>query len=167
MPDYEKMYFRLFNRVTDALAEPEKLNFGAAAEILKAAQQAGEDYYVEGGEIAGDAAIDDLKYTLALRHLHAKKVEFILQEIFAKLIMYNFCELITRSVVIQQGSKKHTYKVNFSDAVHICLQFFRGDIPPPDVEVLLLRFISPIRPGRKDARKLSRKSSVNFVYRVA
>lgn len=38
MPDYEKMYFRLFNRVTDALAELERLNFGAAAEILKAAQ---------------------------------------------------------------------------------------------------------------------------------
>ena len=114
-----------------------------------------------------ETSFRDLKYTLALRHLHAKKVEFILQEIFAKLIMYNFCELITRSVVIQQGSKKHAYKVNFSDAVHICLQFFRGDIPPPDVEVLLLRFISPIRPGRKDARKLSRKSSVNFVYRVA
>lgn len=50
MPDYEAMYFRLFNRVTDALAEMEKLNFGTAAEILKAAQQAGEDSYVEGGE---------------------------------------------------------------------------------------------------------------------
>ena len=52
MPDYEKMYFRLFNRVTDALAELERLNFGAAAEILKAAQQAGEDSYVEGEETA-------------------------------------------------------------------------------------------------------------------
>ena len=51
MPDYEAMYFRLFNRVTDALAEMEKLNFGTAAEILKAAQQAGEDSYVEGVEI--------------------------------------------------------------------------------------------------------------------
>ena len=47
MPDYEVMYFRLFNRVTDALAELEKLNFGAAAEILRTAQQAGEDSYVE------------------------------------------------------------------------------------------------------------------------
>ena len=47
MPDYKTMYFRLFNAVTDAVEELQKLNFGAAAEILKAAQQAGEDSYVE------------------------------------------------------------------------------------------------------------------------
>ena len=47
----------------------------------------------------------DLKHTLGLLHLHAKKVEFILQEIFAKLTMYNVCELITQSVVIQQRQK--------------------------------------------------------------
>ena len=54
MPDYETMYFRLFNRVTDALAELEKLNFGAAAEILRAAQQAGEDSYVEAAETSDE-----------------------------------------------------------------------------------------------------------------
>ena len=114
-----------------------------------------------------ETSFRDLKHTLALLHLHSKKVEFILQEIFAKLTMYNFCELITQSVVIQQGERKYAYKVNFSDAAHVCLQFFRGDIPPPDVEALLLRFISPIRPGRKDSRKLTAKPSVSFTYRVA
>ena len=114
-----------------------------------------------------ETSFRDLKHTLALLLLHSKKVEFILQEIFAKLTMYNFCELITQSVVILQASKKFSYKVNFSDAAHVCLQFFRGDIPPPAVEALLLRFISPIRPGRKDSRKLSVKPSVSFFYRVA
>ena len=114
-----------------------------------------------------ETSFRDLKHTMALLHLHSKKVEFILQEIFAKLTMYNFCELITQSVVIHQSEKKYAYKVNFSDAAHICLQFFRGDIPPPNIEALLLRFISPIRPGRKDARKLAAKPSVSFTYRVA
>ena len=50
MPDYEKMYFRLFNAVTDALDALAGLNFGTTAEILKTAQQAGEDSYVEAGE---------------------------------------------------------------------------------------------------------------------
>lgn len=50
MPDYKTMYFRLFNAVTDAVEELQKLNFGAAAEILRAAQQAGEDSYVEAEE---------------------------------------------------------------------------------------------------------------------
>lgn len=104
---------------------------------------------------------------MTLLHLHSKKVDFIYQEVFAKLIMYNFCQMITQSVVIQQGKKKHAYKVSFSDAVHVCLHFFRGKVSPPDVEALLMRYISPIRPGRMLSRKFSPKSSVSFAYRVS
>lgn len=114
-----------------------------------------------------ETSFRDLKHTLGLLHLHAKKVEFILQEIFAKLTMYNFCELITQSVVIQQEKKKYAYKVNFSDAVHVCFEFFLGNLPPPRVEALLVRYISPIRPGRKDTRKQTQKPAVSFTYRVA
>ena len=114
-----------------------------------------------------ETSFRNLKHTLGLLHLHAKKVEFVLQEIFAKLTMYNFCELITQSVVIRQAQKTHTYKVNFSDAVHICRQFFLGDVPPPILEAMLMRYISPIRPGRKNTRKLTQKSSASFTYRVA
>ena len=114
-----------------------------------------------------ETSFRNLKHTLGLLHLHAKKVEFVLQEIFAKLTMYNFCELITQSVVIRQAQKTHTYKVNFSDAVHICRQFFLGDVPPPILEAMLMRYISPIRLGRKDTRKLTQKSSAGFTYRVA
>ena len=114
-----------------------------------------------------ETSFRDLKYTLGLLHLHAKKVEFIHQEIFAKLTMYNFCELITQSVVIQQRQKKYAYKVNFSDAVRVCFEFFLRNVPPPDVEALLMRYISPIRPGRKDTRKQTQKPAVSFTYRVA
>lgn len=114
-----------------------------------------------------ETSFRDLKHTLGLLHLHAKKVEFILQEIFAKLTMYNFCELITQSVVIQQEKKKYAYKVNFSDAVHVCFEFFLGNLPPPRVEALLVRYISPIRPGRRDTRKQTQKPAVSFTYRVA
>lgn len=56
-----------------------------------------------------ETSFRDLKHTLGLLHLHAKKVEFVLQEIFAKLTMYNFCQLITQSVVIQQQNRKYSY----------------------------------------------------------
>ena len=108
-----------------------------------------------------------MKYALALLHLHAKKVDFIYQEIFAKLTMYNFCQMITQSVAIRKGKRKYSYKVSFSDAVHICLQFFRGKVSPPAVEALLMRFISPIRPGRTDTRKITQKPAVSFTYRAA
>lgn len=114
-----------------------------------------------------ETSFRSLKHTLGLLHLHAKKVEFIHQEIFAKLTMYNFCELITQSVVIRQGKRKHNYKVNFSDSAHICLEFFRGKVLPPNVEALLMRFISPVRPGRSDTRKKTPKPAVSFTYRVA
>ncbi len=108
-----------------------------------------------------------LKHTLGLLHLHAKKVDFVLQEIFAKLTMYNFCELITQSIVIQQGHRKRAYMVNFSDAVHICFEFFLRNVAPPDVEAMLMKYISPIRPDRKDTRKPTQKAAFSFTYRVA
>ena len=114
-----------------------------------------------------ETSFRDLKHTLGLLHLHAKKVEFVHQEIFAKLTMYNFCELITQSVVIQQGKRKHDYMVSFSDSVHICFEFFLGKLTPPNLEALLMRYISPIRPGRSDSRKQKKKPAVSFTYRVA
>ena len=114
-----------------------------------------------------ETSFRDLKHTLGLLHLHAKKVEFVLQEVFAKLTMYNFCEWITQFVVIQQGKRKYTYKVNFSDSVRVCFEFFLGNVLPPHVEALLMKYISPIRPGRKDARKLTQKPAFSFTYRVA
>ena len=114
-----------------------------------------------------ETSFRELKYTIGLQHFHSKKVEFVSQEIFARLTMYNFYEVITQSVVIQQKSRKYAYKVNFSAAVHVCRQFFLGDIPPPRVEALLKRHISPIRPGRSRPRKLKPKQALSFLYRVA
>ena len=114
-----------------------------------------------------ETSFRELKHTVGLQHFHAKKVEFVHQEIFARLTMYNFYELITQSVVIQKKNRKFTYKVNFSAAVHIGRQFFLGDIPPPLVEALLAKHISPIRPGRSRPRKLKAKQALSFLYRVA
>lgn len=109
----------------------------------------------------------DLKYTFGLLYFHSKKVEYIYQEIFARLIMYNFCELITSHTIIHQNGKKHAYKVIFSAAVHICRQFFQGNISPPVVETLLSKFIAPIRPDRRFPRTPPARGLVSFNYRIA
>lgn len=114
-----------------------------------------------------ETSFRDLKYTIGLSAFHSKKVEHILQEIFARLTMYNFAERVIACMVIQRGNKKHSYQVNFSAAVHICREFLRGNVHPPDVEALLARFISPVRPDRKQTRKLAPKGFVGFLYRVA
>lgn len=110
----------------------------------------------------------DLKYTIGLTNFHAKKVEYILQEVFARLTLYNYCERIVSEIVIdQKESTKHTYQVNFTIAVHICKCFFTGRVPPPQVEALICRNVLPVREGRKALRKVCPNSAVSFHYRVA
>lgn len=114
-----------------------------------------------------ETSFRELKYTVGLLHFHAKKVEYIYQEVFARLVMYNFTELITLHVVISKADKKYAYKANFSAAVHISRQFFLGNVSPPNAEALIRRHVSPIRPGRFRPRNMSVKHAVSFSYRVA
>ena len=45
--DYKKLYFYLFNAVTDALQAIEQQNYGQASAILMAAQQETEEMYLD------------------------------------------------------------------------------------------------------------------------
>ena len=65
-----------------------------------------------------EAAFRALKHTLGLLHFHAKKVEFIRQEVFARLIMYNYIELVTSHVIIRKAKNKYADQANYSVAVH-------------------------------------------------
>ena len=64
-----------------------------------------------------ETSFRDLKYTVGLLHFHAKKAEFISQEVFARLIMYNFAELIASSVILRIPAAQYSYQANFSVAV--------------------------------------------------
>lgn len=116
-----------------------------------------------------ETAFRELKYAIGLTSFHSKKVTHIIQEIFARLTMYNFCEIITTHVVIQQKNRKHSYQVNFTVAISICMHYFRCNNveSPPNIEALIKRNILPVRNGRKDPRKVKTKSAVSFIYRVA
>ncbi len=50
MNEYQKPYYIVFNAVTDAVRELEKLNFGKAREILIKAQYDAEEAFVSFGE---------------------------------------------------------------------------------------------------------------------
>lgn len=108
----------------------------------------------------------ELKYTIGLTNFHSKKVEYIQQEIFARLIIYNFCERIVTGIVIQQKSRKYTYQTNFTAAVLICREFLRNRIPPPDLEAFIQKNVLPVREGRKAPRKVRPNSAVSFLYRI-
>lgn len=117
-----------------------------------------------------ETSFRQLKYIIGLVNFHAKKRDFITQEIFARLIMYNFTEMITSRVVISLADTKHIYQVNFSVAVAVCRRFLRRTNPeqPPDVEALIRKNILPVRTERRYIRNFrNQKSVVSFIYRIA
>ena len=113
-----------------------------------------------------ETSFRDLKYSLALSFFHSKKTENIFQEVFARLTMYNFAELITSHVVVKQKSRKHLYKINFASAVHICRNFFLKNISPSDVEALLLMHLLPVRQRSANLRRGSPRAAPSFTYRI-
>ena len=115
-----------------------------------------------------ETSFRELKYIIGLTNLHSKKDNFIRQEIFAKLTMYNFCErIISAAVVIQDNGKKYKYQVNYTMGMVICLDFYRALVASDDVYELILKYIEAIKPGRSDKRKMKPKGFVCFTYRVA
>lgn len=72
-----------------------------------------------------ETSFRELKYAIGLSNFHAKKVAYITQEIFVRMIMYNFCELITTSVILSQKDTKHNYQVNYTMAIHISRFFLK------------------------------------------
>lgn len=116
-----------------------------------------------------ETSFRELKYAIGLTHFHAKKVPYIKQEIFARLLLYNFCEVITTSIVIEHNKvAKHCYQVNFTRAIFICKEYLkRKELTPASVSQLIQKYILPIRPGRSDPRKVKHQAAVGFLYRVA
>lgn len=62
-----------------------------------------------------------------------------------------------------------TKQVNFTIAIYICREYLRNkrNFSPPDVINLIEKHVLPVRPGRKDPRKVKPQASVSFLYRVA
>ena len=68
---------------------------------------------------------------------------FIEQEIYAKLVLYNFCRRVSNNIKIKEKGGKN----------------------PPDIESLIAKEILPIRPNRQNERKDKPESPVSINYR--
>lgn len=108
----------------------------------------------------------DLKQTLAAEQFHCKTREYIGMELYARMILYNFCSIITAQVVIDQKNRTYVYQINGSMAIKICHKFLtRGRESPIPVECLIGSFLLPIRPGRIYERRKRLQPPARFVYR--
>ena len=113
-----------------------------------------------------ETSFRDLKYPLCLKAFHSQKYEYIIQEVWARAILYNFCSEIAMAVEIPEKKRKYVYQVNYSEAIKICRDFLRiHDGTTLDVEGLIAQNIPPVRPGRTFPRQARFKLPISFCYR--
>ena len=108
-----------------------------------------------------------LKHTIAAVNFHSKSRQMITHEIWARLILFNFCSYITGQVTFEKQQRKYTQQVNFSIAFKTCRYFLRlhSGEEPPDVEGLIRKHTLPVRPNRNFARQQRFQIPVSFTYR--
>ncbi len=110
-----------------------------------------------------ETAFRYLKYAGNMVHIHSLKKEFLIQEIYGKLTLYNFSAWLSAVVCVREKNVKHEYVVNHTQMQKICIRFLRGAVS--DVKALISRYLVPIRPGRKFERCLRRQSADTLAYR--
>jgi hypothetical protein len=116
-----------------------------------------------------ESSFRDLKYAIGTVNFHSIYRQLIDQEIWARLILFNFCSIITAQVVIAHKNTKHTYQVNYTMAIKICHHFLRiaQGRAPPNIQRLISRCTLPIRPGRSFHRHNRIRRPPSFLYRFS
>ena len=99
-----------------------------------------------------------LKYKANLVYHHSRKKEFIIQETYARLILYNLTSLLISCVKVPEKDTKYKYKVDKTQAFITSRQFFAEELTDVEAERALLRYLTPIRPDRSYPRKVRSQS---------
>ncbi len=95
-----------------------------------------------------------LKYNMAMNYFHSANRDSIIQEIFAKLILYNFISLVISCASVPLKNNKYHYQISLSDAVYKCRDYLLKRMTNAKIIELLLRDITPVRPERSYERNM-------------
>ena len=111
----------------------------------------------------------ELKYALGAINFHSKKDKFILQELYAHLVMFNATSRVAACLPVEYSDKGYPYAVDFKMVVHIFRIYYRhfNKAPPDEMYADMTRYRHIVRDGRHSMRLLKPKSAVYFLYRVA
>lgn len=112
-----------------------------------------------------ETAFRFLKNNISLNSFHSIRRDLIIQEIYARVILYNFTMLIIHSVPLPRLERKHRYKVSVSDAIVTCRDFLVHRFKNGELEDLLLRYLTDVRPGRSYPRKKHSKRYIPLTNR--
>ena len=108
-----------------------------------------------------ESAFHKLKYKCGLNWFHSIKRKFIIQEIYAKLIMYNFSSLLAQAVDLKKvPSLKHHHTIAFANVAKLARMFLNTNIAAKLIKTLILMESPPVRTNRIAPRNV-RSQRVN------
>lgn len=101
--------------------------------------------------------------------LHTKKRKFIIQEIWARTILFNISMIIIgQTAKVLSIKSKWMYAINVTRGVHLIHDTSKrkGGIPP-NLDELIRSELLPIHPDRHVEQKMKTKSYIRFNYRFS
>ena len=115
-----------------------------------------------------------LKHANGLLYFHSKKPEFLKQEIYANLILYNFGIFLANEAAEENQKKKrnpnnkYNYEIDFSSALKTARKFFiRMDSHKPvNIIKLMMKYVHAVKTElRQFNRPLRGIGAIHFGYR--
>ena len=116
-----------------------------------------------------ETSFRDLKHTLGAEKFRSRQREFVIQEIWSRMILYNFCMEIVNQAVLKKQGCKYVYRINIAQALKTCHEFLRAcrhvrksmDV----IGWILKAEPCPVREGRNFPRKKKHQGAQSFNYR--
>lgn len=120
-----------------------------------------------------ESSYKELKYAAGLINFHSKKREYIEQEIWARLTLFNYSEAIALRISVEKRNpkkeSKHEYQLNYTTALYLCRLYLKiyPLISAIQLEAIIESNVLPIRQGRTAFRRERPRTSARFCYRTS
>ena len=121
-----------------------------------------------------ESSYKELKFAAGLINFHSRKKEFIIQEIWARLILYNYSEAIAMRITVERldnkkQTSKYKYQLNYTTALYMCRLYLKimPLITAVQLESIVEMNILPIREGRITVRPNRPRKPTCFCYRLS
>ena len=184
--EHPEIYKSIASRVFDYLEPGSKDLYRICFRIIKISLPNGTDEYLYTNLPSEDFTLEeirelynqrwgietsfrDIKYAAGMLFFHSRKKSLVLQEIYAKLILYNLSEAITGGIALtKMAERMYAYRINFSIALSLCVEFLRRckqGLSSIDLDTLLSKHLIPVRPGRSSPRYIRARTAPSFLYR--
>lgn len=112
-----------------------------------------------------ETAFRQFKWSLQNIFFHSKQRQKILQELWAKLIMFNICSTIQKIGSAQIPRTKYRYQLSFKRIAEEYHLYLHHGIRAPDFLENIQVTLSPVRPRRSFPRKVRAQGPKSFQYR--